>query len=148
MKVRADVAELLRAGHSDRAIARQLHVDAKTVAAARAALGIPKAKSGYKAAATAEDLFWRRTQPTDDGHLMWTGTRNRHSGPSIRYSGRNLSAYRIAFRIANGREPEGYALPSCGRDGCVKPDHLADRASRAQARKVDQLYAAIFGASS
>lgn len=133
MTVRADIAELLRAGYSNQAIARQLHVDHKTAAAARTALGIPKAKSGYRGAATPEDLFWRRVRPTDDGHMEWTGF---HGGgtPSLRHGGTNLTAYPIAYRIAHGRNPEGQALPSCGRDHCVKPGHHADRADRDRAR--------------
>ncbi|MFJ5259116.1 hypothetical protein ACIQAC_01395 [Streptomyces sp. NPDC088387] len=148
MKVRADVAELLHHGHSDRAIVRQLHVDAKVVAAARAHLGIPKAKPGRKPAASAENLFWLRVKPTDDGHMDWTGSRNSTGVPSLRHGGRNLSAYRIAYRIANNREPEGYALPNCEHDGCTKPGHHTDRTDRAQEKRVDALYGAIFGAAS
>ncbi|MGW5130388.1 hypothetical protein [Streptomyces sp. NPDC004135] len=146
MSIRPDVAELLRAGYSDRAIARQLNVDVKaTVAPARAALGLPAAKPGRKPAATAEDLFWRRAEPTSDGHMEWTGYRNNGGVPTLRHGGRGLSAYRIAYRIAHGREPEGYTRPACGRDGCVAPACQADRVSRAEDRKVDTLYDAIFG---
>lgn len=145
-RIRPDVAELLRAGLSDRAIARQLNVDARaTVAPARAALGLPRAKPGKKPAATAEDLFWRRARPTDDGHMTWDGYRSKDGVPGLKHGGRFYTANRLAYRIANGRDPEGYALPSCGRDDCVKPGHHTDRADRAEARKVDTLYAAIFG---
>lgn len=144
MKVRADIAELLRAGLSDRAIGRELNTDPKTVSAARAELGLPKAKSGRKPAGTAEDLFWRRVKPTDDGHMEWTGFRSTGT-PCLRHGGRNQTAYRIAFRIANGREPEGKALPSCGREHCVKPGHHADRVDRELEKRVDALYAGIFG---
>lgn len=154
--VRADVAELLRAGHSNRAIARQLHTDAKDVAKARDVLGLPKARSGRKPAATAEDLFWRRAKPTDDGHMEWTGFRMGGT-PGLRFGGTNLTAYRVAYRIATGRDPEGHALPACGREQCVKPGHHEDRADRAARRqrereerrrekRVDALYAAIFEA--
>ncbi|NUP42356.1 MAG: hypothetical protein HOY76_36325 [Streptomyces sp.] len=144
MKIRADVAELLRAGHSNRAVARQLNVDDKAVAAARAVLGLPKARSGRTPASTPEDLFWLRVKPTDDGHMEWTGY---HTGgtPTLRHGRRHHSAYRLAFRIANGRDPEGYALPSCERDHCVKPGHHADRADRARDKRADALYGAIFG---
>ncbi|MFC9465176.1 hypothetical protein [Streptomyces coelicoflavus] len=146
MKVRADVAELLRAGYSDRAIARHLNVDRiKTVARSRAALRIPNPAPGPKAAGSPEDLFWRRVQPTDDGHMKWTGHLNTTGSPAVRHGGRTLSAYRIAYRLATGREPEGYALPSCDRDGCVKPGHHSDRADREREKRVDALYAGIFG---
>jgi hypothetical protein len=147
VKARADVAELLRAGLSDRAIGRQLGVDPKTtVARTRASLGIPKAKSGIKPAGTAEDLFWRRVKPTDDDHMEWTGS-TQCGTPVLRHGGRIQTAYRIAFRIATGRDPEGNALPSCGREHCVKPGHHADRADRAREKRVNALYAGIFGAS-
>jgi hypothetical protein len=146
VKIRPDVAELLRAGHPDRAIARQLNVDAKRVAKARTFLGLPKAKRGVKPAATPEDLFWRRVKPTDDGHMQWTGSHTAGT-PSMRHGGVVHTAYRVAFVIANGRDPEGYALPSCGHAHCVKPGHHNDRADRDREKRVDALYAGIFGQS-
>ena len=148
--IRGDVRELLLAGHTDSEIVRRLGVDRSTPARARAFLGLPKRKPGPRPAATAEDLFWRRVKPTAGDHMEWTGYRNASGAPSLRHGGRNLSAYRLAYRMATGREPDGYALPSCGREGCVKPGHHADhadRADRAEARKVDRLYDAIFGES-
>ncbi|MGQ5576043.1 hypothetical protein [Streptomyces sp. ECR3.8] len=144
--IRGDVRELLLAGHTNAEIARRLGIHPSTPARARAYLGLPQRKPGRQAAATAEDLFWRRVKPDGD-HMAWTGYRNSTGAPSLRHGGRNLSAYRIAYRMATGREPDGYALPSCGRDGCVKPGHHADRADRAEARKVDALFGAIFGES-
>ena len=128
------VTELLRAGLSDRAIARELHVDAKTtVRRTRTALGIPAARPGKRAAGSVEDLFWFRVQPTHDGHLTWTGHRNRNRLPTVRHGGRNHSAYRIAFRIEHGREPEGHVTPACERDGCVAPACMQDRRIREHA---------------
>lgn len=146
MKVRADIAELLHAGYSNAAIARQLNVCAQTtVAPARTALGLPKVKSGYKPAATVEDLFWRRVKPTDDGHMEWGGYRTGDGVPGLRHGGRFHTAYRVSFRIGNGREPEGNAKPGCGRNGCVAPACQTDRVSRAKARELDRIYDAIFG---
>ncbi|MGA5506858.1 hypothetical protein [Streptomyces umbrinus] len=149
MKVRADIAELLLAGHSDTAIARQLNVDRVcTVAPARAHLGLPKAKSGRKPAATPEDLFWRRVQPVEDGHILWTGHLNNggaHGGcPVMRHGGKLLTAYRVAFRIRYGREPEGHVTPTCERHLCVSPHHVEDRVIRERTKAT---FAAIFGAS-
>lgn len=147
MKIRADVAELLRAGLSDRAIGRELGVDPiATVRPARKALGIPPVKSGRKPACSPEDLFWRRVRPTDDDHLEWTGYVSHDNIPALRHGGRLYTARRLAFRIANGRDPEGKVLPSCGRAQCVKPDHQADRVDRAREKRVDSLYDGIFGA--
>ncbi|MFJ4649503.1 hypothetical protein ACIP6Q_39215 [Streptomyces bobili] len=147
MKVRSDVAELLKAGLSNRAIARELHVDAKDVSAARIVLGLPKAKSGKRPASTPEDLFWHRAQPTDDGHMQWTGYHTKDGVPGLRHRGTFYTANRLAYRMATGRDPEGYALPSCGRDHCVKPGHHTDRVDREREKRVDSLYGAIFGQS-
>lgn len=41
MKIRADIAELIRAGHTDASIARRLHCGTTTVGNTRRALGLP-----------------------------------------------------------------------------------------------------------
>lgn len=145
MNIRADVAELLHAGHPNIAIARQLHIDHRTVSEARRHLGMPKAARGRRAAATPEDLFWRRTQPTDDGHLLWTGHRNNNGVPCLRHGGRGLSAYRIAFRIKHGRDPIGHVKSGCGVEGCVHPRCVEDRPTREANRRADKAFDAIFG---
>jgi hypothetical protein len=144
VKIRADVAELLHAGHSDIHIARELHIDRSAVGRMRAHLGLPKSKPGPRASASPEDLFRQRIQIVGE-HADWVGYRTSHGCPGLRYGGRFYTAYRLAFRIANGREPEGKALPDCGHDRCVMPGHQADRRMRAEARRVDDLYAAISG---
>jgi hypothetical protein len=141
MRIRADIAELLHAGLPDRAIARQLHVDAKTVAAARAHLRLPKAKGGHKPAATPEDLFWRRVKPTSDGHLLWDGYRSKDGTLGLRHGGRFYTAHRLAFQIANNREPVGRVTGGCERAGCVHPRCVEDQPMR-------DTYAAIFGRTS
>jgi hypothetical protein len=108
------------------------------VAAIRAELGLPKSTRRYEAS-SAEDLFWRRTQPAADGHLAWTGYRNTKGVPAVRTVDGMRTAYRIAFQIRHGREPVGYVKPGCEYDGCVHPEHVDDQVMRDQ-------YAAIFGA--
>lgn len=144
MTIRSDVAELLRAGRSDSSIARELGVDAeKTVRRARVALGLPKARSGKHAAGSVEDLYWLRTKPVDDGHVLWTGYRDKHSGTAlVRHDGTLHTALRVAFRIKHHREPEGHVTPTCDRDGCVAPGHTQDRRIR---NHTDATFAAIFG---
>lgn len=130
MTVRADIEELLRAGYGNRAIARQLGVDASTtVARARALLGIPPVKPGRKPAATPQDLFWHRVQPLDDGHMKWTGYRTHDGTPGVRHGGTVHTAYRIAYQIQHDTQPVGYAKPSCDMPGCVAPAHMADTAT-------------------
>lgn len=147
MRIRADIAELLHAGVPQVTICRQLRCAPVTVQRHREALGLPPPKSTRTLPATVEDAFRQYVRPTEDGHAEWTGPRNGGS-PRVTHDEVAYSAYRVAFRIAKGREPEGRARPTCGRDGCVKPGHHADRAGRAEARKADQLYARIFGGAS
>lgn len=128
----AAIVELLHAGHSDKAIARQLHVHRRKVRAARLDLGLPAHKPG-PTPSNAEDLFWRRTQPTNDGHLLWPGP-----GRQIRGGDNRVSAYQLAFRIRHDRPAIGAVTTGCGRDGCVHPDHVEDQPMRQQ-------YKAIFG---
>lgn len=142
MQLRNDIVELLRAGASDRAIGQQLHCDPRIVSATRAALGLPKSKSGRKPAASIAELFYARTEPVDGGHLRWTGYRNDHGVPALRYSRRTYSAYATAFRIKTGRDPVGNVIPQCAYPGCVHPDHVDDRPAREHNRSA---YSAIFG---
>lgn len=139
--IRADVAGLLRAGLSDRAIARELHTDGKAVAAARAALGLPKAKSGPPAH-TPEEAFHRRATATPDGHMKWTGHINNAGVPIVLAVKERLSAYRVAFRIHHGREPIGTARPACGQPGCVAPAHIDDQPARERNRAA---FTTLFG---
>ncbi|GAA4823854.1 hypothetical protein [Streptomyces ziwulingensis] len=137
MSTQTAIELLLRAGYSDKAIERQLNVSRRRARDLRQQLGLPNRKPGPTAAATVEDLFWRRAQPTRDGHLMWPGYDPQH-GAGIRHNGRRQSAYRVAFRIRYGREPVGRVEPGCGQAGCVHPRHVEDRPMRQQ-------YRAIFG---
>lgn len=138
MKIRADIAALLREGHSDRAIADQLAACRKTVAAHRHALRIgpaPIPTPPHRSELTLEEKWATFTTPTDDGHLLWTGRRNKTSGtPVFTYREKTHTARKVAFRIRTGRDPEGHAKPECGRDDCVKPDHVDDGTIRTRDR--------------
>jgi transposase len=138
--IRADVRELLTAGYGNRTIARRLGVSIGSVERARNTLQLPAGRSGPKATGTPEDLFWRRAQPTDDGHLMWPAYTPRN-GAVIKHGGARWSVHRIAFRIGRHREPDGRVATGCGRPGCVHPRHVEDQAMRNQ-------YDAIFGSLS
>ncbi|MFF7610713.1 hypothetical protein [Streptomyces lavendulae] len=140
MKLRQDVVDLLRAGLSDRVIARELHVDAKVVGAARAALGLPRTPSGPRPQ-TLEELFRARTEEVPGGHLRWTGCVSGGTA-QVRHDGRLHTAHRIAFTIRTGRAPVGNALPACDMEGCVAPAHVDDRLGR---ESLSTAYDAIFG---
>ncbi|MFJ1695731.1 hypothetical protein ACIOHC_11355 [Streptomyces sp. NPDC088252] len=142
MEIRSDVADMLRAGHSDREIARRLHVDDKAVAAARKVLGLPRHKTGIKAASSPQDLFRQRTRPVDGGHLEWTGYRTNDGTPFFRWDRCGFTAGRVAFVMQHGRAPVGHVRPGCSYPGCVAPGHMEDQPMRDQLKK--QL-AGIFG---
>lgn len=138
----AQITDLLHAGMSDRQIGIQLHTDPKRISRLRTGLGLPRAKSGVRPAASVEDLFRARTTPLPEAHLEWKGHVNNTGTPALRWQGRLLSAYRIAFRIRTGREPVGYAGPGCGMDQCVAPDHIDDQPARTRNRTA---FDALFG---
>lgn len=138
MSTRA-ITELLHAGVSNHDIATEIGIDRRTVAARRAALGLPDART-IKGSSGLEDLFWRRVEPVEGGHLAWTGHRNNTGVPVVHTTGRMYTAGRIAFRIRWGREPVGRVKSGCEYDGCVHPEHVDDQPMREQ-------YAAIFGAA-
>ena len=141
MKIRDDIAALLRAGHRDNAIAKRLSICPKTVARHRAALGLPKNRPGRPVYDDLEAAFRAHTEPADGGHLLWTGTVN--SGvPSIRHQGHRHSAYLIAYRIQHDRDPEGRCRPDCGLPRCVAPGHVDDGPGRERTRST---LASIFG---
>lgn len=142
MKVRADIAELLRAGHSDHEIARRLHVCERTASQTRRALRLPTHRPGAKPAASAEELFRSRTLPIGGGHLKWTGYRTNAGVPFFRWRKKGVTAYRFAFTLRHGRDPIGYAKPGCGYPQCVAPDHVEDQPMRDQLKTQ---MASIFG---
>lgn len=126
--------ELMRAGRSDRYIARQVHMGTRRVQQIRRRSGIPNVACGPKPS-THEDRFWRLAQPTDDGHLLWP-----HAATTMRlgHEGPKASIRRIAFRIRYQRDPIGQVRPGCDHNGCIHPQHVEDQPMR-------DLYHAIFG---
>lgn len=104
-----------------------------------------KSRPGRKPAASVEDLFRARTEPTDGGHLRWTGYTSKRGLASVRYAGHTHTAYRIAFRIQHGREPVGNCSSDCGMPGCVAPAHVEDDTTRTRTRAA---YASLIGVES
>jgi hypothetical protein len=77
--------------------------------------------------ASLEERFWRRVnrlQP--DGCWIWTGKTERNGYGRIQEGGKGSSqigAHRLAFRIANGFDPE-VVMHTCDNPPCVNPAHL------------------------
>ncbi|MFF5404566.1 hypothetical protein ACFY8K_17005 [Streptomyces misionensis] len=138
---RADIVALLREGQSDKYIGRTLHTSPMRVARIRAELQLPRYE--HTAAPIAE-VWAARTRPVDGGHLAWTGFWREGNCPVIKHSGEEYSARRVAFRMANGREPQGRVKAGCGWALCVRPEHVEDQPMRDQLRTQ---YTAIFGAA-
>ncbi|WP_405391100.1 helix-turn-helix domain-containing protein [Streptomyces sp. NBC_01102] len=142
MKIRADIAKLLHAGHSDHEIARRLHVCERTAGEARRALRLPKHTSGVKPADSPQDLFRQRTRRVKGGHLKWTGYHTNDGVPFFRWRKRGMTAYRVAFQIQHNRPPVGYVRPGCDYPHCVAPEHVEDQQMRDQLKTQ---MASIFG---
>lgn len=92
---------------------------------ARAARTTPRKQTGPKPppAKTLEEAFTRRTQPTDDGHVLWQGFQQ------FKFHGQPYNPLHVAFQLGHGRAPEGIVLRTCGLV-CVKPEHLTDAVMR------------------
>ena len=131
---RADIIKLIHVGLSNGAIARQTGVTPKTVRDTRQKLGLPPSTHGYPPGLTLEQTWQARTQPTDDGHLRWTGSHNSSGVPGFQYHGRWHSARAVAFRLRTGRDPVGYCKAGCGQPWCVAPEHVDDEQNRQHIR--------------
>ncbi|RLV66311.1 hypothetical protein STAN_1832 [Streptomyces sp. CBMAI 2042] len=144
MKLRADIATMLRAGAQQQDIMRTLHVGAPLVVAHRKALRMPPPRRGGRPLRPIKDEFYARTEAVDGGHLRWTG-HYANGLPKLGRQGTHHSAYRLAFGFIHDREPVGYVQPGCDFPKCVEPTHLEDQPMRVQLRT--QL-ASIFGGTS
>lgn len=147
MKVRADIAELLRQGLPETHIASQLGIDRGTVKRARQALGLPAPPRGKRSKyASLSDAFRNHTEPVEGGHLRWTGPTDRDF-PFLTYGGKRYAAPRLAFQLHRGREPVGRISRSgtCDFPGCVEGGHLLDQAIREAHLRADAAFELIFG---
>ncbi len=135
MNLRPEIVALLRQGLPDYVIAQRLHTHKTKVAEHRQRLGLPKTPRGRLAAPSLEAAFQARTEPVTGGHVRWTGHVSRAGMPIVRYDGTNHSAYRVAFRIRTGRDPQGPCSSDCGMSGCVAPGHVEDSVGRQRTRK-------------
>ena len=71
-----------------------------------------------------KELFWSKVNKTDDC-WVWLAYKDKHGYGDARLDGKTFKAYRAAFIIVEGYNPEGYDLHHmCHNTSCVKPDHL------------------------
>ncbi|MEW2420485.1 hypothetical protein AB0911_08065 [Streptomyces nigra] len=90
---------------------------------------------------TLEEAFARHAQPVEDGHVRWTGSAA-STTPTIWFGGTTYSAYKVAFRLHYGRDPQGMVTPGCDVPHCVAGAHVEDRPMR---QRTNTLFTAIFG---
>jgi hypothetical protein len=132
---RADITAMLRDGHSNSRIMRELRCDKQRVIRIRTELDLPAFVKAEQTR-TLEEKWALFTRPVEDGHLLWTGTRGTSAGtPVLAYKENLYTAASIAFTIQHGRQPHGYVLPDCGMKHCVAPAHVNDEAGRQQTRR-------------
>lgn len=128
----AEMRQLIRGGLTNTQVAQRLRVRRSTVSEVRKAMGVDPIRR--TPAGTLEDAYWAHTAPAEGGHLLWTGLRNQHGVPLIRYAGRRYSAQRVAFRAHYGRDPEGLVRAVCDVPRCVAGRCLDDEAARRRTR--------------
>jgi hypothetical protein len=74
--------------------------------------------------------FAALTQPTPDGHLVWTGSLDRYGCARFTHDRHEYSAGRLAFELRWGRPAVGPVRAGCDRAGCLLGDHLDDTLTR------------------
>lgn len=132
---RADIIAMLREGHSNSRIMRELHVDKARVRRIRTELGLPTF-APVEQTRTIEDKWKQFARPLNGGHMEWTGERVGAAGsPVMRYKNGCHSPAAIAFEMRHGRPPQGYAIADCGMKRCIAPGHVDDEAGRLAKRE-------------
>jgi hypothetical protein len=120
---------------SNSAVAAQLGCGWRRVDEVRKRVGLPAYVRGRRPSyGSWAEAFNEQSEPVDGGHRRWTGTREKCGTPVVRYRAGIQTAYRVAFRLHNGREPEGNVTRSCKIPGCVAGAHQQDRAMREAAK--------------
>ncbi|WP_019061777.1 hypothetical protein [Streptomyces prunicolor] len=120
---------------SNRAVALKLGIGDRRVDEVRKRVGLPSYVRGRRPAyGSWLEAFTEQSEPVEGGHRRWTGTRERCGTPVVRHRTSIQTAYRVAFRLHNGREPEGKVSQSCEIPGCVAGEHQRDRVMREAAK--------------
>jgi hypothetical protein len=131
---RTDIIALLRDGHSNSRIVRELRCDKQRVRRIRTELALPTFVP-IEQTRTLEEKWALDTRPLDGGHLEWVGEHATSGTPLVSYKEKHHSAAAVAFHIRTGRDPQGYAIADCGMQHCVAPEHVEDEAGRRRNRE-------------
>ncbi|MGW2104946.1 hypothetical protein ACWCPX_46400 [Streptomyces olivaceoviridis] len=117
---------------SNRAVAQKFGISDRRVDEVRKRVGLPTYMRGRHAAyGSWAEAFTEQSEPVEGGHRRWTGPREKSGTPVVRHRTSIQTAYRVAFRLHYGREPEGNLTRSCLIPGCVAGEHQQDRIMRA-----------------
>lgn len=75
---------------------------------------------------TTEQLFWMKVDKVGDGGCwLWTGAKRWDGYGRLQIPGRQLTAHRYSWELAEGPIPDGmHVLHYCDTPGCVNPGHL------------------------
>lgn len=129
------ILQLLRTGMNDTAVATRLGCSRPTVRKVRVRNNLPAVMRGSKPKHFSfEDAYRAHAKPGADGHMTWTGG-YADVTPAVSHRHRTRSAYKIAFRLHHGRDPQGLVKPGCTQRGCVAGAHLTDAMMRRTARE-------------
>ncbi|MER6632274.1 hypothetical protein ABT301_29340 [Streptomyces sp. NPDC000987] len=130
---------LLAGDVSNRAVAQKLGIDDRRVDQVRKRAGLPRYMRGRRPTYSSwEEAFTAQSEPVEGGHRRWTGTREKCGTPVVRHQATIQTAYRVAFRLHHGHDPEGHLTRSCDIPGCVAGEHQQDRTMR-EARKAGEV---------
>ncbi len=78
--------------------------------------------------------FWAKVdRRPEDGCWEWTGSRDVTGYGIVRLDGQLHKAHRVAWMLANGREPGVRLQHRCRNAACVRPGHLDVAGSRRRA---------------
>lgn len=70
-------------------------------------------------------IFGEAVPDEATGCLMWTGKTQKTGHGYFSFEGRKVLAHRMAYELAKGRVPRGFAVHhECLRPGCLRPEHL------------------------
>lgn len=127
MSLEDQIARLLLAGLSARAVSQEVHAGYWRVRAVRERLGIAAHPPGPVAETMAE-TFRRRTVEDPAGHVVWLGRDLRMPMGDGGY----VSPAVWAFHQRYGRRPVGKVLQWCGVRRCMT--HIEDRVMRERLR--------------
>lgn len=71
-----------------------------------------------------EQFFWSKTVRTKKGCLEWSGAREQSGYGHITLGRKRVKTHRVAWQLANGREPVLDVLHHCDNPPCINPEHL------------------------